>query len=565
MKGSSKILVVLLVLGLLGAMAVPAFAGLTGAIYTTDSTCNGVNVNFFNDKEDVYLDGGPQGGGSGLPGDSTYYVQVTDPSGKTVLGTSVGSADETPVDVDSNGNFVACYQLWAILIKGSDGTPGYDDTPNGGGVYKVWVSPEPTFTNADTKTDNFKVGSALVEDLTVSKTATPAFTRTYAWTITKDVDKTLVEQIGGTATFNYTIRVTHDAGTDSAWAVTGKITVVNPNLDDVAGVDVTDAISGGDCAVTAGTGLTIPAGGDVSVDYVCTFSSNPGSGTNTATATWPDIGSPNTSATGTADFIFGAPTSQVDECVAVSDSYAGTLGTVCVGDANPTTFTYSRVIAVPAYDCLSYDNTATFTTNDTGATGTASQTVTVCGPAKTGALTMGFWQNKNGQDLIKNAGTTCVGCKLTPFLRQYAPFQDLSATATCTQVATYVYNIIKAANASGASMNAMLKAQMLATALDVYFSDPALGGNKIGAPAPIGGVAVDLTKVCKNIAGGCTIFENVSGAFGGATSLTVSQMLAYAASQSNAGGGVWYGQVKATQELAKDAFDAINNQKVFAP
>ena len=36
-------------------------------------------------------------------------------------------------------------------------------------------------------------------------------------------------------------------------------------------------------------------------------------------------------------------------------------------------------------------------------------------------------------------------------------------------------------------------------------------------------------------------------------------MLTYAASQSNSGGGNRYGPVKATQELAKDAFDAINN------
>jgi hypothetical protein len=41
--------------------------------------------------------------------------------------------------------------------------------------------------------------------------------------------------------------------------------------------------------------------------------------------------------------------------------------------------------------------------------------------------------------------------------------------------------------------------------------------------------------------------------------------LAYAASQSNVGGSTWYGNVKATQELAKDAFDAINNQVAFAP
>ena len=59
--------------------------------------------------------------------------------------------------------------------------------------------------------------------------------------------------------------------------------------------------------------------------------------------------------------------------------------------------------------------------------------------------------------------------------------------------------------------------------------------------------------------------KSSSPAFGGATSMTVMQMLTYAASQSNVGGSVWYGQVKATQELAKDAFDAINNQWVFNP
>ena len=119
--------------------------------------------------------------------------------------------------------------------------------------------------------------------------------------------------------------------------------------------------------------------------------------------------------------------------------------------------------------------------------------------------------------------------------------------------------VIKAASAAGDSMNPMLKAQMLATSLNVYFSDAALGGAKIGS------VIVDLTKICKNIGGGCSIFENVSSVFGGAASMSVGEMLSRAASSSNAGGSVWYGQVKATQELAKDAFDAINNEKVFAP
>jgi hypothetical protein len=231
------------------------------------------------------------------------------------------------------------------------------------------------------------------------------------------------------------------------------------------------------------------------------------------------------------------------------------------GDPNPKTFTYSRTVSVPQFDCVSYDNTATFTTTDTGATGTASKTVTVCGPARTGGLTMGFWQNKNGQAIIGSfSGSNCQS--LRTWLNGYSPFADLTAT-TCNNVKAYVTNIIKVASASGASMNAMLKAQMLATALDVYFSNPALGGNQIGAPTPLGGVTIDLTKICKNIAT-CSIYEDVSSSFGGATSLTVSQMLAYAASLSNVGGSIWYGQVKAVQEKAKDAFDAINNQVAFS-
>jgi hypothetical protein len=102
-------------------------------------------------------------------------------------------------------------------------------------------------------------------------------------------------------------------------------------------------------------------------------------------------------------------------------------------------------------------------------------------------------------------------------------------------------------------MNAMLKGQMLSTALAVYFSDPALGGNQIGAPAPLGGRTVDLSLL------------GASAAFGGATSLTVNQMLAWAASQSNPGGSSWYGQNKSIQGLAKTAFDTINNNGAFAP
>jgi len=149
-------------IGALLAAALVVFVGsavsatpVSGAIFTTESICDGTNVNIFSSKLDVYLDGGPaHPGAAGLP-DGQYYVQVTEPDG-TLLGTSVGATDETPVVV-TGGEFVVCYQLSAILIKDSDGSPGYDTTTNGGGEYKVWVSQDSAFPNDATKTDNFKV------------------------------------------------------------------------------------------------------------------------------------------------------------------------------------------------------------------------------------------------------------------------------------------------------------------------------------------------------------------------------------------------------------------------
>jgi hypothetical protein len=254
----------------------------------------------------------------------------------------------------------------------------------------------------------------------------------------------------------------------------------------------------------------------------------------------------------------------------VTDTMSGfankNFGPLAAKDTTPfasATYQYSRSLPIPVDDCRQFTNTATI--NQTGQSD--SWTVTVCGSMRTGAKTIGFWQNKNGQAIIGSySGTNCQA--LRTWLTTYNPFKDLTAT-NCAGVKSYVTNVIKNATASGASMNAMLKAQMLATALDVYFSSPSLGGNRIGAPAPIGSVLVDLTMICKMSSGmtsTCTgSFYNVSSAFGGSTQLTVQQMLTYAASRSNAGGSSWYGNVKATQEKAKDAFDAVNNEWVFGP
>ena len=137
---------------LAGASAALAAAP-TGAIFTTDDLCNRVNQNIYAAKDDVHLDGGPAHPGAAGLDDGLYYVQVTQPNG-TVLGFS----NTASVSV-SGGEFTQCYRLSAILFTASSAfaDPGYDDTNNPGGEYKVWVSMDGTFPNSESKTDTFKV------------------------------------------------------------------------------------------------------------------------------------------------------------------------------------------------------------------------------------------------------------------------------------------------------------------------------------------------------------------------------------------------------------------------
>ena len=149
--------------------SVALMAPLPGAIFTTDVNCNGTDLNIYASKADVYVDGGPaHEGAAGLP-EGEYYVQVTEPNGD-LLGTSIGTNDETPVVVNANGEFAQCYKLIDIVRKASNAGPypvapdGFDDTTNPGGEYKVWVSRVSDFANDESKTDNFKVKTDTIPE-----------------------------------------------------------------------------------------------------------------------------------------------------------------------------------------------------------------------------------------------------------------------------------------------------------------------------------------------------------------------------------------------------------------
>ena len=157
----------------------------SGAIFTSDKSGVPVNLNHYAAKEDVYLNGGPginaPDDAAGLP-DGIYTFMVTDPSGKTLLSTDPLACRQVEV-IGGVFRSVAPSGACAHAV-GSDGEDGgitvqlfpYNDTPNNGGVYKVWITPTEDldcgdknathcFISGFSKTDNFKVKAKNIVEI----------------------------------------------------------------------------------------------------------------------------------------------------------------------------------------------------------------------------------------------------------------------------------------------------------------------------------------------------------------------------------------------------------------
>lgn len=558
------------------------------------------NCNSYVAKTDVWLSGLPQAlggetgnfffaviapGGQPNPTDALYpngKLLSTDTQSQRTFSMSTGS----PVMTDNSSTHVIDSTQGKIQIA------PFLDSPNGGGVYILAICQ----LNGDGSTgackyDAFKVGSSgptivPLSPLTVSKTAAGTYTDAFTWSLNKVLDATQTVTVDrsttpptfsgntGTIPVKYDVNVTITEKT-YGFVATGTVTVTNPNSIPVTATVTENGLSDGTSCTFDGTTPAASitqsmAPGNNAFNYTCTYPATqltvPSGVTNSASVNWTfqsynstdgtkvyTLDPPATPPT-TGNVAVGFTGTKVDTCITLSDTiYTALNGTTdCVGD--PTLkYTYTINWAIPASGCNSADtNTASFVTNDTQKTGQSSMTIQVCrAPLRDGALTQGFWHNKNGQGIITNQASSGT-CPSGTWLRQFAPFQDLSASATCSQVAAYQLGIFNAATAGGSTENPMLKSQMLATALDVYFSDPSLGGNKIGAPKVIGSCTIDLTQPF-----------NAGPAFNGKTSDTVLGLLTYAASQSNAGGSNWYGQIKSTQDLAQMTFNDINNQTAY--
>jgi hypothetical protein len=241
----------------------------------------------------------------------------------------------------------------------------------------------------------FFVTSSWAVSVTINKTASTSFKRTYHWQIEKSADQSaLTLAPGQQLQVNYGIILSMTGFTDSDWRVTGNIRIFNELGQVVTINSVSDVISG---AITANVncGVTFPYSLQARSALECTYYADLPDGTartNTATATG-GYGSISGSIQGTAPVDFSKATiTAVDECVTVSDTYAGSLGAACAGDA-PVTFTYSRWIG-PYEACGDYPvpNTATFIA-PSSATESSNWNVAVNVPCEGGCtLTPGYWK-----------------------------------------------------------------------------------------------------------------------------------------------------------------------------
>jgi len=275
-----------------------------------------------------------------------------------------------------------------------------------------------TATLTDAKTDEeldydtADVNVVCLEAGSAEKTAIPSFTRTWTWQIQKVGDQSALT-LSGDQSFlvNYVVTVPAPTFADDKWAVNGIITIKN-DLDremDVTGVvdTVSTAIN---APVDCGSDLTIDPGQKLECSYSAALPDT-ATRTNTANADIsyatstcyfdgsdkvckPDGGTETQSFPALKSVTFDGPTNIIDECTAVSDTYAGSLGTLCAGvDTFPKTFPYSRTIG-PFGACGEYDvdNTAAFKTNDNGKTGEASWHIDITIPCGGCTLTPGYWK-----------------------------------------------------------------------------------------------------------------------------------------------------------------------------
>lgn len=345
----------------------------------------------------------------GLKFDYPQFSPGTYPLG---TGTVTWSTNGTYVDWSST------FGVDAVIVKGGNNANLYVYQPPAESFGDTGLS-SPINSNTGKPYGLSHVEFCYDYEVEVSKTADPTFTRTYSWTIDKEGNQTELKlAVGESYTVNYTVKV--DATyTDSDWAVSGEIKIYNPDPNYPAIITgISDVISG-NIVPTVNCGVTFPYSLAKGGTLTCTYSTSLSDGTSRTNTATVSVDSSSKVGGGSAkkDFAFTTPTSEVDECITVSDDPYGSLGTVCYNDL-PKTFSYSFNVSYTACGDYEFVNTASFATNDTKTTGSDSWTVKVSVPCAGGCtLTQGYWKTHSKYGPAPYDDTWALVDEDTPFFQ----------------------------------------------------------------------------------------------------------------------------------------------------
>lgn len=217
----------------------------------------------------------------------------------------------------------------------------------------------------------------LVSPLELNKTASPAFDREFSWEIAKEVNPDSWNLFDGdTGTSEYTVTATKGEPVDSNYAVSGVISIHNPNNIDVEVQAVTDEISDG-IAATVDCGADFPLMVAAGATIECTYGADlPDASARVNTATVEasfDLGG---TATADIDFSGVEPTEVVNDSITVSDTNAEFGGEQVTSET--MSWQYDVVFGceglefVDGQASFTHDNTATILETEQSATATVN-------------------------------------------------------------------------------------------------------------------------------------------------------------------------------------------------
>lgn len=222
------------------------------------------------------------------------------------------------------------------------------------------------------------------EELTVEKTVDTSFTREHFWDIDKKVEtENEYEHDGfpkvwlyidgsGDETATWTVDVTYEGYDDSAWNVSGDITIENTGTLDAVITDVEDWLAG--TAIDVDCGVEFPYTLPVGETLTCTYDEDGYvEGDNEATVT-TEVDEYDAEPVA---IVWGDPTTEINATVNVKD-ISDLFGEVDLGTAtapNDAQFTYTKDFAWADYGAdgcgdFQYDNEATIVETEQSAEAT---------------------------------------------------------------------------------------------------------------------------------------------------------------------------------------------------